>query len=393
MDRKKKEFLKFSLALIASFLANTPAQAGCREDAIEAAKACMSEDLEAGMQGSDSEEAKRILGELAVTGEMILSGTIVRQGDLYKKLAVQSKRGSLLAIMKSQACKKAHESCSSSCAKDDQEPQAQQAASLCQRIGSKNANLAEEQASLMLANMKTNEIGQKSTATLVEHQEGRTGGSECDDKYSASECTGQKLGPMESAAQLRSAEQQFAMNGKVHDGMSDTSSISDTSATGEEFHFDGRFETISGASEASLETGRSIRSLASETGSGTGSTYSGSRTSTAWPTGAEVVDDSEIGSADGSAKSSRFKKALKVIKGLVAGVAAGIGIPIGNQSDDANHGTAVKKRAKLKRIANRIADDSQLLIKADGVTSATGPSLFEKIHRQYKTQENNLVPE
>jgi len=67
---------------------------------------------------------------------------------------------------------------------------------------------------------------------------------------------------------------------------------------------------------------------------------------------------------------------------------------IGNQPHEANHRSdAVKNRAKPTRIANRVANDSQALVKVDGVTGAIGPTLFEKIHRQYKSQENNLVPE
>lgn len=385
------------IALVLTAAPLTAAIAGCREDAIEAAKACLTEDLEAGM-GEDSGEAQRILGELAATGQDIKN--LNRQGDLYKKLAAQSKRSSLLAAMKSRACSKAYKACSSSCAVEQNEPQAQEAASACQRIGAKNAKLAEAQAEHSLKNMQTNESGLASTATMIDYPEGKTGNSACNDSYSSPECSRQSMAAQSSGsgARTHSAEQYY------------TATAIDP-VTGEEsggtFHFDGRFETSNDSSTPSLFSGDGgMASAANETGAASEGRFETSSSGSAPATSPsalvasrkvanidrETADDGDDEIKDGTKKSLK-KRALKVIQGFMNFVSGGrISLPLFDDNNPSTGARLVKltRKAKAKQPV-KVAGEPPAILKKDGVTSATGMSLFEKIHRQYQIQEASLA--
>ena len=386
----------------------SPALAGCRQDAIAAAKACMTEDLEAGLQGDESAEAKRILGMLAATAEEIK--TLKREGDIAKKMAVQSKRGSLLAAIKLKACSKAHEACTSSCKDDQDEPKAREAASACMRIGSKNAKLAEQQAGLMLDNMQTNETVHRGSATMVEHPEGKTGGWSCNDGDSASTCadsappqaSGSGPGPGSGPGSGPNADQQLAML---------TSESIGGNSPGVDFQFDGRFETPNDAAAPSMfaEAGGSktletvSRSGSAERNDATGETYAGSsgvRSGGRSLASLETQDGDDDNNGEmASGKKSLTKRALKVIKGLMNMASGGLFSSQGSQQRNDTALTSVTKKSLTKK-KDRPQKQAPLgtagappptMLRQHGVTAANGMSLFEKIHRQYQIQEPSLA--
>jgi hypothetical protein len=370
--------LLIAIAATISMVPLSHSQAGCIEDGIEAAQACKSDDIGAGMNGYQAWAATQLVAK-AKAGNELVDPTKFKQAAQCKNRAYQSKVLSALSSLKSQACSQALTKCVQSCGSN---PMFAQYAVACQSLTA-DAKKAHQQSEQLMADMVQNmDCWNGSTAELMNPAGGNGPGETCALNDNACMC---RQNPSSAACK----NQDGANNRALAEGDDDVAGKKGGS---------GKFNP-KGFSDPDLSA--SFSNPAYKGGPNTEYDIKIGDDNSSTGQGGNVAAGGANGASGGNAFGSKgvrpgavaalaarnpasAKDKAKGKKGGRDGWSLGAGGIHGDAGfdDEEEGGEATFSERQLGGLKLR-----------NGITGAMGPSLFEKVSKQYQVQRRTMFNE